>query len=226
MRIIRNHERGRSRTSWLNSRHTFSFADYYNPKNNGVSALRVINDDLVEPSAGFDTHSHNNVEIITYVLEGMIEHKDSLGNITQLNAGDFQVMTTGTGVTHSEYNPSKKEGLHFLQIWIWPDTRGLTPAYDQKAFPVNTQRQTIASPNGPLHINQDATLERLYLKAGNNESLNINTGRCGALFVVSGELEIPTTSLSAGDTLILNETSDILLKGSKNTEALWFNLPL
>jgi redox-sensitive bicupin YhaK (pirin superfamily) len=127
MRIIRSDDRGRSHYGWLDSRHTFSFADYYDPDNKGVSVLRVINDDLVDPGTGFGTHSHRDVEIISYILEGAIEHKDSMGNITRLTAGDFQVMTAGMGVTHSEYNPSPTERLRFLQIWIWPHTNGLPP---------------------------------------------------------------------------------------------------
>ncbi len=228
MRIIRSDDRGRSQYGWLDSRHTFSFADYYDPDNKGVSVLRVINDDIVAPGAGFETHSHRDVEIISYILEGAIEHKDSLGNITRLEAGDFQVMTAGTGVTHSEYNPSPTERLRFLQIWIWPGTRGLTPTYAEKAFPTNTKRQLIASPDGrdgSLLINQDATLERLQLTAGDTEILSVSTGRTGMLHIVSGAVDTATASLGAGDAVVIDDGSKPQLAVAVDAEALWFNLP-
>lgn len=228
MRIIRSDDRGRSQYGWLDSRHTFSFADYYDPDNKGVSVLRVINDDIVAPGTGFETHSHRDVEIISYILEGAIEHKDSLGNITRLEAGDFQVMTAGTGVTHSEYNPSPTERLRFLQIWIWPGTRGLTPTYAEKAFPTNTKRQLIASldgRDGSLLINQDATLERLQLTAGDTEILSVSTGRTGMLHIVSGAIDTATASLGAGDAVVIDDGSKLQLAVTVDAEALWFNLP-
>lgn len=228
MRIIRSDDRGRSQYGWLDSRHTFSFADYYDPDNKGVSVLRVINDDIVAPGTGFETHSHRDVEIISYILEGAIEHKDSLGNITRLEAGDFQVMTAGTGVTHSEYNPSPTERLRFLQIWIWPGTKGLTPTYAEKAFPTNTKRQLIASPDGrdgSLLINQDATLERLQLTAGDTEILSVSTGRTGMLHIVSGAIDTATASLGAGDAVVIDDGSKLQLAVTVDAEALWFNLP-
>jgi redox-sensitive bicupin YhaK (pirin superfamily) len=228
MRIIRSDERGRSDYGWLDSRHTFSFADYYDPDNKGVSVLRVINDDQVAPGTGFETHSHWDVEIISYILEGAIEHKDSLGNITRLEAGDFQVMTTGTGVTHSEYNPSPSEQLRFLQIWIWPQSKGLNPAYAEKAFPTTTKRQLIASPDkrdGSLLINQNATLERLQLTAGDTEILSVDTGRTGMLHIVSGAMDTGTVSLSAGDAVVTDDGSKLQLTVTANAEALWFDLP-
>lgn len=228
MRILRSNDRGRSEYGWLNSRHTFSFANYYDPTKKGVLALRVINDDTVVPGAGFDTHSHQDVEIISYVLEGAIEHKDSLGNITRLEAGDFQVMTTGTGVTHSEYNPSPTEPLRFLQIWIWPATKGLTPTYAEKAFPIDSRRQLIASPDGrdeSLLINQDATLERLLLPKGDNELLSISAGRTGMLHIISGAVDTAETPLSAGDAIVIDDASELKIAVKHDTEALWFDLP-
>ncbi len=228
MRVIRSDDRGRSQYSWLDSRHTFSFGDYYDPDNKGVSVLRVINDDIVAPGTGFETHSHRDVEIISYILEGAIEHKDSLGNITRLEAGDFQVMTAGTGVTHSEYNPSPTERLRFLQIWIWPGTKGLTPTYAEKAFSTTTKRQLIASPDGrdgSLLINQDATLERLQLAAGDSEILSVSAGRTGMLHIVSGAIDTATTSLGAGDAVVTDDDSKLQLAVAADAEALWFNLP-
>ena len=227
MRIIRSNERGRSQYSWLDSRHTFSFANYYNPANKGVSALRVINDDRVAPGTGFETHSHWNVEIISYIMQGAIEHKDSMGNVTRLEAGDFQVMTTGTGVTHSEYNPSSSEELRFLQIWIWPHSKDLPPAYEEKSFPA-AKRQLIASPDGrddSLLINQDSTLERLQLAAGDNDTLTLEPGRSGLLHVVSGSVNTPAATLDAGDALIMEDATMLQLAATDPAEALWFDLP-
>ena len=220
--------RGRSELDWLDSRHTFSFADYYDPDYKGVSVLRVINDDQVAPDTGFETHSHQDVEIISYILEGAIEHKDSLGNITRLVAGDFQVMTTGTGVTHSEYNPSPTEQLRFLQIWIWPHTKGLTPTYAEKAFPTENERQFIASPDerdGSLFINQDATLERLVLAKGDSEVMSVGAGRTGMLHIVSGAMDTGTVSLGAGDAVITDDGSTLEFDVTADAEMLWFNLP-
>jgi len=228
MGIIRSNERGRSQYGWLDSRHTFSFANYYDPDKKGVSVLRVINDDIVAPGMGFETHSHRDVEIISYILEGAIEHKDSMGNITRLEAGDFQVMTAGTGITHSEYNPSPTERLRFLQIWIWPDTKGLTPTYAEKAFPTTTERQLIASPDGrddSLLINQNATLERLLLSAGNTKVLSLDPGHTGLLHIVSGGVDTGTASLSAGDAVIADAGNRLQLAVPADTEALWFCLP-
>ncbi len=228
MRIIRNEDRGRSQHGWLDSRHTFSFADYYDPDNKGVSVLRVINDDIVTPGSGFETHSHRDVEIISYVLEGAIEHQDSMGNITRLEVGDFQVMTAGTGVTHSEYNPSPTEKLRFLQIWIWPSRKGLTPTYSEKAFPTTTKRRLVASPdgrNGSLLINQDASLERLQLAAGDSEVLTVTAGRTGMLHIISGAIDTATVSLAAGDAVVIDDDGELQLAATMDAEALWFNLP-
>ena len=228
MRIIRSDERGRSQYGWLDSRHTFSFGDYYDPDNKGVSELRVINDDIVAPGTGFETHSHRDVEIISYILEGAIEHKDSMGNITRLETGDFQVMTAGTGITHSEYNPSPTNRLRFLQIWIWPSSKGLTPTYAESAFPTNTKRQLIASPDGrdgSLMINQDATLERLQLTAGDTEILSVSTGRTGMLHIVSGAIDTTTASLGAGDAVVIDDDSKLQFAVTADAEALWFDLP-
>lgn len=228
MRIIRSDGRGRSQYGWLDSRHTFSFGDYYDPDNKGVSMLRVINDDTVAPGAGFETHSHRDVEIISYILEGAIEHKDSMGNITRLTAGEFQVITAGTGITHSEYNPSATEQLRFLQIWIWPHSKGLTPTYAEKAFPAMTGRQLIASPDGrdgSLLINQDATLERLQLAHGDSESLSVDSGHTGMLHVVSGSVTARQATLSEGDAVITDVGGSLNISATTDSEMLWFELP-
>lgn len=228
MRILRSNDRGRSDYGWLDSRHTFSFAGYYDPDKEGVSVLRVINDDIVAPGSGFGAHSHRDVEIISYILEGAIEHKDSLGNTNQLQAGEFQVMTTGKGITHSEYNPSRTERLRFLQIWIWPHTKGLIPAYAEKAFPTDTRRQLIASPDGrdgSLPIHQDATLERLQLPTGDSELLAVGTGRTGMLHVISGAMGTETWSLGPGDAVITDAGGALEIAVTADAEMLWFDLP-
>lgn len=218
--------RGVSRYDWLDSRHTFSFGDYYAPDKKGVSALRVINEDRVAPAAGFDTHSHWNAEIISYILAGSAEHKDSMGNINRLAAGEFQIMTTGTGVTHSEYNASATDELHFLQIWIWPHTRGLEPAYEQNYFTRTSGRQLIASPDGrdgSLRINQDALLERIILEP--DESMPIRTDE-RILFVhgVSGEARLADQAIAAGDGAALAQVATELV-ATTTTEMLLFSLP-
>ena len=219
-------ERGVSNYGWLDSRHTFSFGDYYAPDRKGVSALRVINEDRVAPGAGFDTHSHWNAEIISYILSGTAEHKDSMGNVTRLTAGEFQVMTAGTGVHHSEYNASAEDELYFLQIWIWPHTQGLTPAYRQDHFERRPGRQLIATPDGrdgSLTINQDATLERVILAA--DESLPLETAsRVIYLHVVAGNICVGAHAMSTGDgAAFTDETTTLVATGE--SEVLLFSLP-
>jgi redox-sensitive bicupin YhaK (pirin superfamily) len=224
---IRNSERGHSQYSWLDSWHTFSFGDYYDPHNKGVSVLRVINEDTVMPNSGFETHSHRDMEIISYILEGAIEHQDSMGNITRLEAGDFQVMTAGTGITHSEYNPSNTDPLHFLQIWIRPGAKGLKPTYRQRGFPLVTGRQTIVSPDGAggsLHINQDATVERVRLAAGDETKVKVAGDRSAYLHMVYGEMQLNDTIMQGGDGAVISASS-VRLRGNGDAEALLFSLP-
>ena len=162
-------ERGHANHGWLDSWHTFSFANYYDRDFMGFSALRVINEDRVIPGEGFGTHPHKDMEILTYVLEGNIEHKDSMGNKENVPAGEFQIMSAGTGITHSEYNPNSDQGLHFYQIWIMPNTVGITPRYDQRRFDTTVSKQLILSPDardGSLKVFQDMTLWRWNLKKG------------------------------------------------------------
>ncbi|MDN3684637.1 pirin family protein [Vibrio sinaloensis] len=174
-------DRGRANFGWLDSKHTFSFGNYYDAQHMGFSALRVINDDIVQPGAGFDTHGHRDMEIISYVLEGTIDHKDSEGNVQTLPAGEFQLMSAGKGIYHSEYNGSDSENLRFLQIWIQPNTFGQQPGYQQKKiFGHQPGLTTIATPsgeNGTLHIKQDATLHQLILEPNQSLELNIATER-------------------------------------------------
>jgi len=227
IRTKRNVDRGHSQYSWLDSWHTFSFGDYYDPGNQGVSVMRVINEDTVIPGAGFETHAHRDMEIISYVLEGTLEHKDSMGNITLLEAGEIQVITAGAGITHSEFNPSSVDLLRFLQIWIRPDKTGLTPAYRQSCFPLVRGRHLIVSPDGAresLRINQDATIERIRLAAGNEIEVTFQADRRGYLYMVRGSMELDDTTMNGGDGASISLAS-ISLRGTDDAEVLLFSLP-
>ena len=226
--IRRSQERGPSDLGWLQSRHSFSFGDYYDPDHNGVSALRVINDDQVLPGAGFSTHSHQDMEIISYVKQGTIEHKDSMGNVEVLPAGEFQLMSAGTGVTHSEYNPSGVEALSFLQIWIEPSELGVKPGYQQKSFGDKQGLTTIVSPDGregTLKIHQDAWLYQLRLQAGASARHALGAGRTGYVHVVTGSLKVNEQRLETGDGIALTDVVEIQFEAQKTSEALLFDLP-
>ncbi len=226
--LRRSHERGPSDLGWLQSRHTFSFGNYHDPDHRGVSVLRVINDDQVRPGAGFATHSHQDMEIISYVKQGTIKHKDSMGNVEVLPAGEFQLMSAGTGVTHSEYNPSDAEALSFLQIWIQPAELGVAPGYQQKFFGRNKGLTSIVSPDGrdgTLHIHQDAYLYQLRLDRGLTEQHTLDTGRTGYVHVISGSLGVNEHLLEAGDGIGLSDIAVIRFDTQETTEALFFDLP-
>jgi redox-sensitive bicupin YhaK (pirin superfamily) len=228
IQIRPSEERGPADHGWLRSRHTFSFAGYYDPRHMGVSALRVINDDRVAPGAGFATHSHQDMEIISYVKQGSIEHKDSMGNVERLPAGEFQLMSAGTGVTHSEYNPSDSEPLEFLQIWIQPNVLGIEPGYQQKRFPVNSGLQLIASPDardGSLLLHQDASLYQLRLGAGETADHRPAAGRTVYVHVVDGEVEVDGEKLGEGDGATVSGLETIEFRGRTEAEALVFDLP-
>lgn len=228
--IIRSGERGRAHFGWLKSQHTFSFGDYYNPKQMGFSELRVINDDEVSAGAGFPTHSHRNMEIISYVLEGKIAHKDSAGNEEILPAGEFQLMSAGKGISHSEYNASKNDRLKFLQIWIQPNQHNGEPGYQQKNFgqqPGLTEVITPDGRNGTLTIKQDASLSQLILLAGQQQMMPVQSDRAYYLHLINGELEIADQKLKAGDGIKLTQLTELMIKaGTDAVRALWFDLPL
>ncbi|WP_105102696.1 pirin family protein [Microbulbifer pacificus] len=220
-------ERGRANFGWLDSRHTFSFGRYYDPKHMGISVLRVINDDTVAPGAGFDAHGHRDMEIISYILSGAIEHQDSMGNEFVVPAGDVQRMTAGTGITHSEYNHSKTDPLKFLQIWIVPNQRNLPPGYEQKTIPQSGRLTPLVTPDGrdgSLTVHQDASIFRAQLEAG--EQLTLNTGqRMGYLHVITGSVQASGNSLSAGDGVGVIDEPLELIAGEPGITALWFDLP-
>ena len=226
--IRRSDERGPANHGWLQSRHTFSFANYYDPEHMGVSALRVINDDKVTPGKGFGAHSHQDMEIISYVKKGSIEHKDSMGNVERLPAGEFQLMSAGTGITHSEYNPSATESLEFLQIWIQPDVVGIEPGYQQKLFDTKQGLQLIASPDardGSLLLHQNAFLYQLRLNADQPASRSLDSGRTIYVHVVSGVISVNGEQLNEGDGATVKEVESVEFVGAENSEALVFDLP-
>ncbi|MBB1322202.1 pirin family protein [Shewanella vesiculosa] len=223
-------ERGKANFGWLDSKHSFSFGSYYDPEHMGFSALRVINDDSVTPGAGFATHGHRDMEIISYVLEGSIAHKDSEGNVEVLPAGEFQLMSAGSGISHSEYNASKTESLKFLQIWIQPNTLGNTPGYQQKNFGQAVGLTTIATPTGDkgtLQIKQNATLSQLILAPNSEITYQVTVGRKVYVHQVAGQLSIDEQNLSAGDGAKLTDITTVTLVNPADTQstALIFDLP-
>ncbi|RRJ84076.1 pirin family protein [Aestuariirhabdus litorea] len=225
--LLKSGERGRGDYGWLKTRYSFSFADYYNPQRMGVSALRVINDDWIAPAAGFDTHPHRDMEIITYMLEGAIEHRDTMGFHTTLRAGEVQVMSAGSGIRHSEHNPSPDAPLKLLQIWIQPRERGVSPRYAQKDFGDSRGVTLLVSGDGrgeSLPIHQDARLYQLRLPAG-KQKLELETGRTGYLHLISGTLSLDNRSLAAGDAAVVEGQAQAELRVEAPIEALWFDLP-
>ena len=221
-------ERGQANFGWLQSRHTFSFGNYYDPRYMGVSALRVINDDRVIPGQGFATHGHRDMEIISYVISGTIAHKDSYGHVKDLPAGEFQLMSAGSGIYHSEYNPSATEPLHFLQIWIQPATTGGQPEYQQKAFEQTEALTAVITPDGrdgTLRIKQDATVYRLQLADAEQLTLPLTSGRTLYLQLIKGELTLNGTPLNVGDGVSVTDEQLLSMQASEAVEALVFDLP-
>jgi len=228
--ILRANERGHANHGWLDSYHTFSFADYYNPNAMGFRALRVINEDRVAPGGGFPTHGHRDMEIISYVLEGGLAHKDSMGTGSVIKPGDVQRMSAGTGVNHSEMNASDKEGVHFLQIWIIPDKRGHQPGYEQKAFSREERQgrlRVVASPDGrdgSVTIHQDATISAGLFAAGETTTHAIPKDRYGWVQVARGTVEIGGEKLTAGDALAAVGPGELKVSGVEDAEILVFDL--
>ena len=229
--IRKAEDRGTSRISWLDSHHTFSFSDYYDARHMGFRALRVINDDTVAPAGGFGTHPHRDMEIVTYVLDGALEHADSLGTGSVIRPGDVQKMSAGTGIRHSESNASKTEPLHLMQFWIHPAERGLKPSWEQKEF-THQQRQSRLLPvasgrplDGALRIHHDATVYISALSAGDQAALELVAGRRAYLFVIDGALVVNGKALSAGDQLRAENEARLELQASKAAELLLIDLP-
>lgn len=224
--------RGAANFGWLDSRHTFSFGNYYDPDFMGFGPLRVINEDRVKPGAGFDTHGHRDMEILSYVLDGALEHKDSLGTGAVLRPGDVQIMSAGTGIRHSEFNHSKSDPVHFLQIWLLPDKEGITPRYVDKTF-ADAEKQghllLLASPDGrdgSVLIHQDSSIYATRLNNGDEVGHTLTKGRKAWVQVARGALELNGRSLRAGDgAAIVDEQTIMLASTAEGTEALVFDLP-
>jgi len=224
-------DRGRANHGWLDSYHTFSFGGYYDPEHMGVSNLRVINDDTVAPGGGFAEHGHNDMEIISYVLDGALEHKDSMGNGSVIRPGDVQRMSAGTGVTHSEYNHSSAEPVHFLQIWLQPNTLGVEPSYDQQHFPIEDRRgrwKLLVSPDGrdgSIATHQDALMFGTLLAPGETLDYRFDADRQGYLHLARGRLQVGNVTLRQGDGLKIQKHELLQLKGIEDAEILMFDLP-
>jgi quercetin 2,3-dioxygenase len=231
MALRRSDERGLADHGWLKSFHSFSFADYYDPKHMGFGALRVINEDRVQPGRGFGAHSHRDMEIISYVLEGALAHKDSMGNGSTLRPGDVQRMSAGTGVTHSEFNASDREPVHFLQIWIEPNARGVKPGYEEAHFDAAAKRgklRLVASPDGrdgSVTIHQDASLYAAILDGDEGAQLALAPGRRAYVHLVRGSAEVNGQPLAAGDALKITGADAVRLERGRDAEALVFDLP-
>jgi redox-sensitive bicupin YhaK (pirin superfamily) len=224
-------ERGHAHHGWLDSYHTFSFADYYDPREMGYGPLRVINDDSVQPGQGFGTHGHRDMEIITYVLEGALEHKDSMGNGSIIRPGSVQRMSAGTGVRHSEFNPSREEGVHFLQIWIEPKLTGVRPGYEEKQFGAaekEGQLRLIASPDGragSVTIHQDAYVYASMLDGQDAVAHRLAPGRRAYVHVARGAVAVNGVALQGGDGVKISGEDELKFSGARQAEMLLFDLP-
>ncbi|MGD1805890.1 pirin family protein [Dapis sp. BLCC M126] len=235
VKVRKAEARGHANYGWLDTHHTFSFAYYFDREHMGFRSLRVINEDRVTPGDGFGTHGHRDMEIITYVLGGALEHKDSAGHVGVLKPGDVQHMSTGTGIMHSEYNHSKSEDVHFLQIWLLPNSKGLKPTYNQRSFDIEKKPgklNLVVAKDGrdkALKVNQDVDLFAGALKEGDSISYSFQTNRYGWIQVARGEVDIQVDtdeklSLKAGDGVALSEIKDISISTQSNGEILLFDL--
>ncbi|MEO8905880.1 MAG: pirin family protein [Polyangiaceae bacterium] len=223
-------ERGHAQHGWLDSWHTFSFGDYYDAKHMGFRSLRVINDDSVAPGKGFPTHSHRDMEIMTYVLDGALEHRDSMGNGSVMKPGDVQRMTAGTGVGHSEFNASPTEPVHFLQIWVLPEARNISPGYEQKYFSTADRQgklRLVASrdgADGAVVVHQDLKLFAGLFAEGESASYPLAAGRHAWLHVARGKLRVNGQELATGDAVQVSDEAALELSGVQDAEVLLFDL--
>lgn len=229
--IRRSNERGAADHGWLQSRHSFSFADYHDPRHTHFGPLRVINEDRVQAGAGFGTHSHRDMEIVSYVLEGSLAHQDSTGTSSVIRPGDVQRMSAGTGVSHSEFNASKTEPVHFLQIWIIPEKTGIPPSYEEKHFDPAERRgqlRLIASPDqaeGSVLLHQDVRIFSGLFDGDEHARLDVAGGRHSYVHVASGALHVGGLHLEAGDGLKITDAGDLEFKEGKSAEVIVFDLP-
>ena len=229
IQIRKSNERGHAEHGWLDSYHTFSFADYYDPQWMGFGSLRVINDDLVMPGMGFGMHPHRDMEIITYILSGQLEHKDSMGNGRIIRPGDVQYMAAGTGVRHSEFNPSREEPVRLLQIWIQPDTKGVTPRYAEKSFATAATgtlhlAASKSGRDGSIAIHQDADLWLAKLSGGQNVKHELAPGRSAWVHVAEGSVRLNGQQLSGGDAAAVTHETALELSTDTSAQVLIFDL--
>ncbi len=228
--IRKSGERGRTKLDWLDSRHTFSFGDYYDARNVGFRHLRVINEDRVQPGRGFPSHSHQDMEIVTYVLEGALEHKDSLGNGSVIRPGEIQRMSAGRGITHSEFNRSKAEQVHFLQMWILPERPGIAPSYEQQSIELSAARgkfHVVASRRGgpgTVRLNQDAVISVAFLEPGEELVHSLDSGRYAWLHVARGAIGLKGNALAAGDGAAISVEANLKIEAEAKAEVLLFDL--
>jgi quercetin 2,3-dioxygenase len=224
-------ERGHVRLDWLESFHSFSFGSYQDPRHMGISNLRVINEDLIAPASGFPTHGHEDMEIVTYLLDGALEHKDSLGNGSIMRPGDVQRMSAGRGVRHSEFNPSRTSPTHLLQIWLLPNRRGIEPGYEQRHFPREGRHNRLAllvSPDGrdgSISAQQDASLFGTILSGGGAVDYRLGDGRQAYVHVARGAARVNDRAMAAGDAVHLRAETSVRIEGADDAEILLFDLP-
>jgi redox-sensitive bicupin YhaK (pirin superfamily) len=229
--LRRSDERGHADHGWLKSQHSFSFADYYDPEHERFGPLRVINEDRVAPGQGFGTHGHRDMEILSYVLEGALEHRDSIGTGSVIRPGDVQRMSAGRGVLHSEFNPQADREVHFLQIWLMPDRRGLDPSYEQKHFDDAEKRgrlRLIASPDaaeGSVRIHQDARVYAGLFDGEETARVTLGANRRAYVHLARGHLRVAGEDLGPGDALMITDAREIALSGGRSAEVLFFDLP-
>ena len=223
-------DRGHANHGWLNSYHSFSFANYYDPQHMGFRSLRVINEDTIAPGAGFPTHPHRDMEIITYVVSGAVAHKDSIGNTATIGASGIQRFSAGTGIAHSEFNPSNAESLHLLQIWILPEQQGLTPSYEQKEFPSETKRgqwRVLANhdaTDGAVKLHQDAALYATLLEPGEQREYTLSADRHAWVQLVHGAITLNGATLDKGDAVAISNETKLVFEASTDAEILLFDL--
>jgi quercetin 2,3-dioxygenase len=229
--VRKSADRGHFDHGWLNTYHTFSFSRYYDPEHMGFRALRVINEDFVAPGKGFGAHPHDNMEILTYIVSGALEHKDSLGTGSTIRSGDIQRMTAGTGIQHSEFNPSKTEPVHLLQIWLEPAQRNHEPSYDQKHFSEADRRdrvRLIASPDasdGSIKVTEDIRLYASLLSAGKGASIDLQAGRHAWVQLIKGVITVNDTPLNAGDGASISGELRLTIAAGQDSELIVFDLP-
>jgi quercetin 2,3-dioxygenase len=222
-----SNERGHNKLAWLDSRFTFSFDQYYDPEHMQFRSLRVLNEDIIAPGQGFGMHPHRDMEILTWILDGALEHRDSMGTGAVIRPGELQHMTAGSGILHSEFNPSPKDSTHLLQIWIVPDRKNLKPQYEQLTFPDKDLRgkfHLVAGPEAPVSIHQDANLYIARLDEGEQAKHSLKAGRSAWMQVSHGTVAVNGTTLKAGDGAAISEESEVRVEATKSSEVLLFDL--